>query len=59
MTFIGINFHFISNQARASSELYSNVPSTDFKFKSQTYGVMSSAKLHMSIPFNAKNISLM
>ena len=32
---------------------------TDFTFESQTYGVMPSAKLHMSIPFNAKNISLM
>ena len=34
---------FISNQAIASSELCSKVSSTDFKFESQMYGVVSSA----------------
>ena len=60
MTFISIRFpEFISNQAIAISELFSNVSSNDFKFESQTYEVVSSAKLHRSTPFNAKTISLM
>ena len=42
-----------------SSELCSNVCSTDFKFESQTYGIVTSEKLHISTSFNAKNISLM
>ena len=60
MTFVSIRFpEFISNQAIAISELFSNVSSIDFKFESQTYEVVSSAKLHRSTPFNAKTISLM
>ena len=49
---------FVLKQAIASSELCSNVSSTDFNFEPQTYGIVSSAKLHISTPFNAKNISL-
>ena len=48
--------NFILNPAIARSELCSNVCISDLKFKLQMYGVASSAKLHISIHFNAKNI---
>ena len=51
--------YFISNQKIANSVLCSNVSSNDFKSESQIYGVVPSAKLHISITFKRKNISLM
>ena len=59
MTLIAIKFHVIHFKPSNSSELCSKVSITDFKFELQTYGVVSSTKLHISTPFNAKNISLM
>ena len=48
----------MSNQAIANSEWCSNFSNSDLKFKSQTYGVMSSAKLQMSVSFYVKDVSL-
>ena len=38
----------------ANSKLRSNFSNTDLKFGSQSYGVVSSGKLQISISFNAK-----
>ena len=38
----------------ANSKFRSDFSNTDLKFESQSYGVVSSAKLQISISFNAK-----
>ena len=54
---VSFKFYIIHfKPSNSKLRLCSNFSKSHFKFESQTYGVASSAKLQISISFNAKNI---